>query len=122
MSEEEKNVPRSRKRRLSRTARTTAGVAAVVLLGGIAGGAGYLYYTSVGEQYRTVFFPHTVVNGVDASQKTVDEVEQLVSSRMEEDYELTVVGRGGVTETITGKEFMDILHGIQAKREQQTNE
>lgn len=25
-------------------------------------------------------------------------------------------------ETITGKEFMDILHGIQAKREQQTNE
>ncbi len=105
MSEEEKNVPRSRKRRLSRTARTTAGVAAVVLLGGIAGGAGYLYYTSVGEQYRTVFFPHTVVNGVDASQKTVDEVEQLVSSRMEEDYELTVVGRGGVTETITGKEI-----------------
>ena len=76
-----------------------------MLLGGIAGGAGYLYYTSVGEQYRTVFFPHTVVNGVDASQKTVDEVEQLVSSRMEEDYELTVVGRGGVTETITGKEI-----------------
>ncbi len=104
MEEEEKRVPRSRKKKPTPIAvKILAGAAAAVILGGIAGAAGYLYYTGEGEQYRTVFFPNTAVNGIDVSQKTVEEVEALVASRMEE-YILTVVGRGGVEEKITGDE------------------
>ncbi len=104
MEEEEKNVPRSRKKKPASIAvKVLAGAAVAVILGGIAGAAGYMYYTGEGEQYRTVFFPNTVVNGIDVSQKTVEEVEALVASRMEE-YVLTVVGRGGVEEKITGDE------------------
>lgn len=33
-------------------------------------------YIQTGKQYRTVFFPNTTINGVDASKKTVDEVKQ----------------------------------------------
>lgn len=104
MDEGEKHIPRSRKKKPTPVAvKVLTGVAAAVILGGIAGAAGYLYYTDEGEQYRTVFFPNTVVNGIDVSQKTVEEVQNLVASRMEE-YILTIVGRGGVEEKITGEE------------------
>lgn len=74
-------------------------VAAAVLL---IGGAGYYIYE--GQQYKTVFFPNTIVNGVDASGKTVDEVKALVSADVE-GYELTVRGRNGVTDVITNDEI-----------------
>ncbi len=104
MEDEEKNIPRSRKKKPASVAvKIAVGVAVAVVLGGIAGAAGYLYYTGEGEQYRTVFFPNTVVNGIDVSRKSVDEVKDLVASRMD-DYVLTVIGRGAVQETITGEE------------------
>ena len=37
-------------------------------------------YIQTGKQYRTVFFPNTAINGIDASKKTVDEVKQLIAS------------------------------------------
>lgn len=104
MDEEERRVPRSRKKKpMSAAAKIGMGMAVVAVLGGIAGTAGYLYYTGQGAQYRTVFFPNTVVNGFDVSMKTVDEAEEIVASKSG-DYVLTIVGRGGVEEKITGEE------------------
>ena len=104
MTEGEKRIPRSRKKKPTPVSvKIATGAAVAVVLGVIAGAAGYLYYTGEGEQYSTVFFPNTVVNGIDVSQKTVDEVEALVASKMDQ-YILTIIGRGGIKETITGEE------------------
>lgn len=52
----------------------------------------YLY---LGRQYRTVFFPNTVINGLDASGKSVEQVKEMIQSGMK-GYALTL-------ETIDGK-------------------
>ncbi len=98
-------APRSRKRKK----RSTFSEKAAIISAGVAAGAvilgvsGYLYYVNVGKRYQTVFFPNTSVNGLDVSYKTAEEAEAIVASRMD-DYVLTITGRGGVTEQITGEE------------------
>lgn len=74
-----------------------------------AAGAGTGYYIHKGKQYETVFFPHTVINGIDVSHKTAEEVKELISSEIE-GYVLTVQGRGGDTEQITKDEIG--LHSV----------
>lgn len=82
-------------------------ITAAVLLA--AAGAGTGYYIHRGKQYETVFFPHTIINGIDVSHRTTEEVKELISSEIE-GYVLTVQGRGGVTEQITKEEIG--LHSV----------
>ncbi|MCD7997459.1 MAG: L,D-transpeptidase/peptidoglycan binding protein [Clostridiales bacterium] len=94
----EREKPRSRKKKPL----GIKGWAAV--LGGIAvagAAAVTVMYIQTGKQYRTVFFPNTTINGVDASKKTVDEVKQLIASGID-GYTLTIKERGGAEEVISG--------------------
>lgn len=103
----EKQKGRSRKKKdFSVKAAVIAGVLGVAAAGG-AGTAGYYIYES--RQYETVFFPSTRINGIDASHKTVEEMEKLISAAVE-DYTLTIKEKGGKTEEIKG---VDIgLHSV----------
>lgn len=103
MSSEEK--ARSRKRKPFPVKAAAAGT--VVLAAAVGMGAGY--YINRGKQYETVFFPATVINGLDASDMTVDQVEEMISSQID-DYVLTLVKRGGETEQITKDEIG--LHSV----------
>ena len=95
---ENKEQPRKRgkkeKKRRSKVALgfIVAGVVAVV-------GA----YTVKANTYRTRFFPHTVINGIDASEKTVDEVRQVMSKQID-NFESTIKSRGNNDEIIKGSD------------------
>lgn len=82
------------KKALAITAAVTCGLA-------VAAAATYTYFSL---QYRDVFFPNTVINGLDASQKSVEQVKQMIDDGMKA-YTLTLEGRGGASEQIVGDEF-----------------
>ena len=69
------------------------GLAAAVLLGGYV-------YKAMG--YRDTYFPHTVINGMDVSGKSAEEVKALISSGVK-DYILVLKLRGDESEAITGE-------------------
>ena len=70
----EKQKGRSRKKKKFPVAAAAIGTAiGVAAVGGAAG-----YYIYEGKQYETVFFPSTRINGIDASHKTVEEMEKLI--------------------------------------------
>ncbi|HAE81646.1 MAG TPA: peptidoglycan-binding protein, partial [Lachnoclostridium sp.] len=70
----------------------------VVLVGALgAGGA----YAAVAQKYNNVFLPGTSINGVDASEKSVEEVKNLINQGATE-YSLSLEERGGNTEEIAG--------------------
>lgn len=73
---------------------------AAVMAGVIAAAAGIYIY--LGRQYRTVFFPNTTINGLDASGKTVEQVKEMIQSGME-GYVLTLEGRDGGSWQIAGE-------------------
>ena len=76
-----------------KTAAVIAGALAAVIL--VAGGV----YLALGQKYKKVFFPNTQINGVDASGRTVEEVQKLISSSID-GYVLTIEERDGKTEEI----------------------
>ena len=94
------------------------------VLGGIAvagAAAVTVMYIQTGKQYRTVFFPNTTINGVDASKKTVDEVKQLIASGID-GYTLTIKERGGAEEVISGDDIglESVFDGsLEKRREEQ---
>lgn len=63
-----------------------------------------LIYLQIGRQYKEVFFPNTIINGMDVSKKSVEEVKKLITAGID-DYQLTVEERGDDTETISGKDI-----------------
>ena len=67
--------------------------AAVLAAGGV--------YAGMAQKYKTVYFPNTQINGVDASGMTVAEVKELISAGTK-DYVLRIEERGGAEEKITG--------------------
>ena len=73
----------------------------------IAGCAGVLLvaaagvYTGISMYYRTHFFEHTAINGIDVSDLTAKEAEALIA-RQAETYSLTVETRGGGQEVLDG--------------------
>lgn len=77
-------------------------------------------YGLTGRKYQEVFYPNTLINGLDASGKTVKEVEQYINAGME-GYILTLELRDGKTAQIDGREIglhaeydgtmNNILHG-----------
>ncbi len=97
---EEKRKARSRKKKPFPAKAVAAGVLMVIAAAG--GAIGYYVYR--GRQYETVFFPCTVINGFDASERTVGEVEEMIASELD-DYVLTLVKRGGETEQIAKDEI-----------------
>ncbi|WP_320967248.1 L,D-transpeptidase family protein [Hungatella sp.] len=97
----EREKPRSRKKKRLGVKFWAA------VCGGIAVAAAatvIVLYIQTGKQYRTVFFPNTTINGIDASKKTVDEVKQLIASGID-GYTLTIKERGGAEEVISGDEI-----------------
>lgn len=77
-----------------RQAAAAAGAAAAVLL---LGGA---VYAGLGQKYKSVFFPGTVINGLDVSGKTVAEAEQMIADGIS-GYTLTIEERGDKTEQLS---------------------
>lgn len=72
------------------------------ILGILVLGAGI--YTVMGQRYKQAFFPHTVINGLDASGRSVAEVEAMITAQMD-GYVLTLNGRDGMTEQIAGHDI-----------------
>ncbi len=75
-----------------------AGFIGVLLCAGIA------FYVYAAQAYKTVFFPNTVINGADVSDRTVDEVKAAFSAGAG-NYRLTVLPRGGEGEVISGRDI-----------------
>lgn len=92
--------PRSRKKKPFPA--KAAAAAGAVILAAAAGGTGYYVYNA--QQYNEVFFPNTTINGMDVSEKTVDQVKEMIASGIQ-GYSLTVRERGGNTEEIFGAEI-----------------
>lgn len=82
--------------------RKNAGIAGGVLLVIIVVAAGV--YGWMGQKYQEVFYPNTIINGLDASGKTVEEVERYINAGME-GYLLTLELRDGGTAQIDGREI-----------------
>lgn len=61
-------------------------------------------YLAMGRKYREIFFPNTVINGVDCSEMTASEVEQRIQDSIDR-YTLELNFRGGETQIITGSDF-----------------
>lgn len=64
----------------------------------------FLWYWSVAKRYEDVFFPNTVINGIDASEKSIEEVENLILAGTA-GYQLEVIGRDQSKELITAEEI-----------------
>ncbi len=76
----------------------------VILAGVIVLAAGGAAYAWLAQQYRQVFFPNTVINGVDASGRTVEEVKQRLADGIR-GYTLVLETRDGEEETIGGEQI-----------------
>jgi len=61
-------------------------------------------YLAVGLYFNEHFFPGSVINGIDASSKTVEEVEELIAAEVE-DYSIDVKLMADKMETIDGMEM-----------------
>ena len=86
-TKQQKNAPVKKKRKEGINIGYVVGgcaAVAIVALGVLAGT--YLYRA---QQYKTVFFPNTTINSIDCSGKTVEEVEEIIRSSVE-DYTLSV--------------------------------
>ena len=76
--------------------------AVLVLILAVAVLAGIYAYKALG--YRNTYFPHTVINGMDVSGKTVGEVKELIASGVN-GYGLVLKLRDEEQETITGEKI-----------------
>lgn len=61
-------------------------------------------YVVNAQQYNDKFIEGTIINGVDASEKTVSEMESTYAKAIES-YALTLNFRGGTSETIKGSDI-----------------
>lgn len=92
-SSDQPDSPPSKGKKRAVRAGAAAAAAAVVLTGA------YIY---IGTTYKNAFFNGTVINGMNVSGKTADEVKEMISQGTE-DYVLTLTERGGQTESIEGE-------------------
>ncbi|MCI1723201.1 MAG: L,D-transpeptidase/peptidoglycan binding protein [Lachnospiraceae bacterium] len=78
-------------------------------------------YCVFAYQYRTKFLDGTIINGIDASEKTAAQVEAVIKQQVE-NYEITLTFRGGATETLSnadvGYEYVS-NNGVEKILEQQ---
>jgi hypothetical protein len=66
----------------------------------------YLYAASY---YQKHFYSNTIINGIDTSDLTMEEAEDLISAKVKA-YSLTLIGRNSVSDTITGESIR--LHTV----------
>ncbi len=78
------------------------GVAAAVII--LTAGCGLGYYASQAAAYSDAFLPNTMINGMDVSGKTVEDVEAMIEEEIS-GYELMVLERTGTGETIKKDEI-----------------
>lgn len=73
--------------------------------------------------YQNFFLPHTTVNGIDASGKTWEEVQKILTSDIDV-YQLTITGRNDIKDIITSRDAgMKIDFGDSVRKAQvQQNE
>lgn len=76
--------------------------AAGVLIAGVLATGAY-YYIKTANQYKTVFFPGTVINNIDAGYKTPEEIKETIRSQVS-DYSVRVLARDRDPETITAQQ------------------
>lgn len=80
-------------------------------------------YLGVSVYFNNHFFPGSVINGIDASSKTVEEVEALVATEVQ-DYTVNVKLKEGKTESINGA-LMNFEYvsdgGVQALKDEQNS-
>lgn len=79
----------------------TIGILAVMilLLLGVVGA-----YTAIGMYYRTHFFEHVTINGIDVSDLTAAGAEELIAKQAE-DYRVTLTTKEGTQEVIEGTDI-----------------
>ena len=65
-------------------------------------------YLAMGRKYREIFFPNTVIDGVDCSEMTASEVEQRIQDSIDR-YTLELNFRGGETQIITGSDLTTLM-------------
>ena len=94
---ENKKEPRKRGKKEKKGNKFALGVAVlgIVFIAGC--------YTVKANTYRTKFFPHTIINGIDASEKTVDEVRQVMSKQID-NFESKIRSRDNNDEIIKGSD------------------
>lgn len=61
-------------------------------------------YFGIAFYFSGHFFSNTRINGLDCSKKTVEEAKELIEDKIME-YQLTLVERGGKTETLTAQQL-----------------
>ena len=61
-------------------------------------------YLITAYYFTNHFLPNTVINGIDASTMTVEEVQEALRNEVDA-YEITIEERGGGTETVSGTEI-----------------
>ena len=97
----EKQMPHSRKKK-------SLGIGGLAVIGGgsvaVVALIAALTYLQIGRQYKEVFFPNTIINGMDASKKSIDEVKKMVAAGIDS-YQITIKERGDNTETIKGTDI-----------------
>ena len=76
-----------------------AALGAAVVLAAVSGGV--FFYRQV-QKYEECFLPGTVINEMDMSDKTVEQVKEEIMSGLD-GYVLTIRERGGSEETISGE-------------------
>lgn len=91
-----------RSRRLPAGRKRTALIAGAVVLVVLAASGGI--YAGLGQKYKTVFFPNTLINDMDVSGLTVEQVKELIASGID-GYTLALLERGGLKEQISGEEI-----------------
>lgn len=97
----EKQKQRSRKKRsFGLKEWAIAGGAAVAAAGLISA----LAYIQMSRAYEKVFFPNTMINEMNVSKKSVEDVKNMIASSIGE-YKLTIQERGGDSEELKGTDI-----------------
>ena len=93
---------KGRSRKLPQGRQRIALIAGAVTVAVLAAAGGI--YAGIGQKYKTVFFPNTLINDMDVSGSTVDQVKKLIAAGID-GYTLTLQERGGSEEQIGGTEI-----------------
>ena len=81
-----------------------AGKVAGIIIACVVGAAlvaATIFYFITADKYKTVYYPHTFINGIDASYKTPDQVKSIIAEQCD-DYSITFKSRDRDDEVITG--------------------
>lgn len=64
----------------------------------------FVLYFMIGRYYRDHFFNHTIINGVDTSNMTIERAEDVIDQEVKA-YQLMVLGRNGITDIVYGDQI-----------------